>query len=232
MDIEQFIAHTDYEIRERTKNRLLEILKIGMTEVGNAQFGVEGIMSGLYIEMVWSFSEEDWNGYIKWAKELIQAKTKPKEYMEIHKDLERIKTVVILQAIEHDCNYNLIIHNHVNEKFDPERSTYEMVVDSYFEKPRPNVVILHKTDTMLVNLEHYFDDGWVTFIKKKIQEKESLKALSSDMYRNPPLLITNPYPKEKENFSRPDPVVNEPKVNRNDKCPCGSGQKYKNCCLK
>ena len=22
-----------------------------------------------------------------------------------------------------------------------------------------------------------------------------------------------------------------PKVNRNDKCPCGSGKKYKNCCM-
>ena len=29
------------------------------------------------------------------------------------------------------------------------------------------------------------------------------------------------------------PVVNEhPKVNRNDPCPCGSGKKYKKCCLK
>lgn len=28
------------------------------------------------------------------------------------------------------------------------------------------------------------------------------------------------------------PVVNEDKIGRNDKCPCGSGQKYKNCCGK
>ncbi|MDE7025159.1 MAG: SEC-C domain-containing protein, partial [Paramuribaculum sp.] len=28
---------------------------------------------------------------------------------------------------------------------------------------------------------------------------------------------------------RPTPVVNGPKVNRNDLCPCGSGKKYKNC---
>jgi uncharacterized protein YecA (UPF0149 family) len=27
-------------------------------------------------------------------------------------------------------------------------------------------------------------------------------------------------------------VRNEPKVGRNDPCPCGSGQKYKNCGLK
>ena len=29
------------------------------------------------------------------------------------------------------------------------------------------------------------------------------------------------------------PIVNnEPKVGRNDPCPCGSGKKYKNCCGK
>jgi preprotein translocase subunit SecA len=32
---------------------------------------------------------------------------------------------------------------------------------------------------------------------------------------------------------RRDPVVNtDPKVGRNDPCPCGSGKKYKNCCGK
>ena len=33
--------------------------------------------------------------------------------------------------------------------------------------------------------------------------------------------------------SKPQPIVNsEPKVGRNDLCPCGSGKKYKNCCGK
>mgnify|MGYP002519929400 CR=1 FL=1 len=35
------------------------------------------------------------------------------------------------------------------------------------------------------------------------------------------------------NNSKPQPIVNnEPKVGRNDPCPCGSGKKYKNCCGK
>jgi len=29
----------------------------------------------------------------------------------------------------------------------------------------------------------------------------------------------------------PVPVTSEPKVGRNDPCPCGSGKKYKKCCL-
>jgi len=27
------------------------------------------------------------------------------------------------------------------------------------------------------------------------------------------------------------PLVKDTKIGRNDKCPCGSGRKYKNCCL-
>lgn len=30
----------------------------------------------------------------------------------------------------------------------------------------------------------------------------------------------------------PKPQVKEHKISRNDPCPCGSGKKYKNCCLK
>lgn len=33
------------------------------------------------------------------------------------------------------------------------------------------------------------------------------------------------------NFSPAAPLVNTPKVGRNDPCPCGSGKKYKKCCL-
>ena len=32
--------------------------------------------------------------------------------------------------------------------------------------------------------------------------------------------------------AKPQPVKAQPKVGRNDPCPCGSGKKYKNCCGK
>lgn len=32
-------------------------------------------------------------------------------------------------------------------------------------------------------------------------------------------------------FTRPRPVVRDYHINRNDPCPCGSGLKYKKCCL-
>lgn len=32
-------------------------------------------------------------------------------------------------------------------------------------------------------------------------------------------------------FTKPRPVVKDYKIGRNDPCPCGSGLKYKKCCL-
>lgn len=63
------------ELKETTKNRLIEMNDMGMSEVGIAAFGVEGVMSGLYIEMVWNFSDEKFKDYMDWAKKLVANKT-------------------------------------------------------------------------------------------------------------------------------------------------------------
>lgn len=39
------------------------------------------------------------------------------------------------------------------------------------------------------------------------------------------------YEQQLESMTAMEPVVAEPKVGRNDLCPCGSGKKYKKCCL-
>lgn len=59
------------ERKERTKARLQEIIDCGMTEVGTASFGYKYVMSGLYIENVWSYTDEEFNSYMDWAKGLI-----------------------------------------------------------------------------------------------------------------------------------------------------------------
>ena len=67
--------------KERTKNRLTEMYDLGMTEVGVAQFGIKDVMSGLYIEMVWSYTDEEFKSYMDWVKSLIKEKgwVKPEE---------------------------------------------------------------------------------------------------------------------------------------------------------
>ena len=76
INIEEKLKYTENYIKERTLARLVEISELGLTEVGSDQFGVEGIMSGLYIEMVWSFDDERWKDYVDWIKELIISKSK------------------------------------------------------------------------------------------------------------------------------------------------------------
>ncbi len=60
--------------KERTKKRLTEIVDLGMEETGIASFGYKGVMSGLYIEKVWNYSDEDFKHYMDWVKDLIKQK--------------------------------------------------------------------------------------------------------------------------------------------------------------
>jgi hypothetical protein len=70
---------------------------------------------------------------------------------DIYKDIEMIKLLAIDQAKKHNCNYNVILKNpDENGKFDSDKgSTYEFVADTYFEKPRPHAILLHKTDDLI-----------------------------------------------------------------------------------
>lgn len=61
---------------ERTRTRLTQILNLGMSEVSIAEFGAKGIMSGLYIERVWSYSDAEFSDYLQWAKSLIDKEQK------------------------------------------------------------------------------------------------------------------------------------------------------------
>ncbi len=68
--------------------------------------------------------------------------------MNIHYNLEAIKMIACEYAKKHNCNYNIIIHNPDEFGNFTQGSTYEFVVDSYFEKERPNVKLLFKTDDL------------------------------------------------------------------------------------
>ena len=47
-----------------------------------------------------------------------------------------------------------------------------------------------------------------------------------------PMLPPEPAAPSPSSYVAPKPVVREPKIGRNDPCPCGSGKKYKKCCGK
>lgn len=60
---------------DRTRKRLMQMADMGMEEIGFASFGVRDIMSGLYVEYIWSYDDEKWEDYINWVKELVIEKT-------------------------------------------------------------------------------------------------------------------------------------------------------------
>jgi hypothetical protein len=61
--------------KERTLKRLTEMANLGMEETGTASFGYKNVMSGLYIEKVWGYSDSDFSDYMKWVKDLIKEKS-------------------------------------------------------------------------------------------------------------------------------------------------------------
>jgi uncharacterized protein YecA (UPF0149 family) len=72
-----------------------------------------------------------------------------------------------------------------------------------------------------------------------LAEEQDLIALGKAQLRQ--FLTTGDYeellPERKGNYKymrkrRITPVFRIPKTGRNDKCPCGSGKKYKHCCLR
>jgi len=74
IDRKDLYQNGDPQNEPRTRKRLIQISKIGMTEVMRAEFGIEGLMSGLYIEYAWRYSDKEWDGYIDWVKGLIRDK--------------------------------------------------------------------------------------------------------------------------------------------------------------
>ena len=69
--------------------------------------------------------------------------------------------------------------------------------------------------------------SWEQDNKKEDQEKRLLEAIcvQHEIDHLNGITIHN-----RENKSKP--IISEKKIGRNDPCPCGSGKKYKKCCLK
>ena len=90
IDNNDFYEHSKPELKERTRQRLTQIAELGMEETGIASFGYKGIMSGLYIKKVWSYSDEDFKDYMEWAKELISSKiTNAKDLAHLYSEQEQ-----------------------------------------------------------------------------------------------------------------------------------------------
>ena len=146
--------------------------------------------------------------------------------MSVYKDLNAITSVALHYAKEHNVNYNITIHNAINDQFDPKESTYEFVADSYFEKDRPNCVIVDTTDDINERLKTEEDEKQPDPFILQGDEFLDLKNITQ---QDP-----HKYIEELLGEFRNSPGVtiyrDAPKVQNNESCTCGSGKKYKKCC--
>lgn len=53
-----------------TEERLKQLNSLGCESVGFGQFGIPNVFSGLYVEKVWSYTDEQWDDYIEWFTNL------------------------------------------------------------------------------------------------------------------------------------------------------------------
>lgn len=64
----------------------------------------------------------------------------------------------------------------------------------------------------------------------------SIEVIEEYMNRVKPIIIENDdrimYADGQKRYDNIKPVRTEPKIGRNDSCPCNSGKKYKHCCIK
>jgi len=97
------------------------------------------------------------------------------------------------------------------EEPDPENLPWtRLVVHHHEDGPKPG--------TATVDFSAYFDDDGSEGV---LHEKSEFQLIDGVWYYARPLR-TGPAPVK----------AAHPKVGRNDPCPCGSGKKYKQCCLK
>lgn len=69
VDRQDFYEHgCSDEKKQRTRKRLVQLAKLGFKEVGVAEFGIPGVVSGIYIESVWFQDNHKWNDKIAWMK--------------------------------------------------------------------------------------------------------------------------------------------------------------------
>lgn len=165
--------------------------------------------------------------------------------MNIHHDLEAIKMVAIEETKNYGYNYNIIINN-PNDKgeFDLSAgSTYEFVADSYFNTPRPNVILLHRTKDLLEVeevsrfLDSFSPEAPYMKMRKEIElnnaEMEILNSSNDDKGKLKKGLSIVRIEADGVNYKNGklglERIAN---TNRNDKCNCGSGKKFKKCCGK
>jgi len=149
-----------------------------------------------------------------------------------HPEIRRMERALLLQLVDSAWKDHLLAMDHL-------RSAVGFVgyaqVDPKVEYKREGMkrfsemwVSISERATDLVFRMEQLDEGFVGSTWVETEAKHEQAATTGDMAAQQQQAISN-----SQGESRPEPIRNRSKrVGRNESCPCGSGKKYKNCCLR
>ena len=89
-------------------------------------------------------------------------------------------------------------------------------------------------DTIMGQMANFIDDenqNALDKLSEAVEEAREQEAAANPNMAAAAMGATASYDEFMRTMRNKKPVKKDYKVGRNDKCPCGSGRKYKNCCL-
>jgi uncharacterized protein YecA (UPF0149 family) len=133
-------------------------------------------------------------------------------------------------------------NNFWQEYFLKEQKNYEAIIEAKETSLKGSITELAEKFSMTTTEFAGFLDGISTSLESELEltiawDKlyyNMLNAKADWLYNIPAwdgLLTVEDRKEIKKQFNKDHIVVNDNKVGRNDPCPCGSGKKYKKCCL-
>jgi len=166
-------------------------------------------------------------------EEIIAIKDEIGSQVSVFSELEKLKgdpSIDELFAEMLDCELHLCDDKHCMD-CKLEQFAYEMDVVAEMESFRGDILRLKKSYPELYELKQGFFDNVLNHKKEQYLLNTYGKRLKKYFKQFPERF--EPEDEAEEYQFNPEPYRRpEPKVGRNDPCPCGSGKKYKKCCGK
>ena len=177
--------------------------------------------------------------------DILESKNTGAHREEVAKELQEIQCFVKYTKLRNDSRIHeaiiemttFLLDDRVSDNQD-ERAYLECGIVAEHEQIRPSIKILRKDypEFFKLNQQFYMD---VLNDKKTMSLMEKYYKLSKKYRNDNPFIYDDDGDDELDEFfsfmeeeSQKPYVREQPKVGRNDPCPCGSGKKYKKCCGK
>ncbi len=148
------------------------------------------------------------------------------ELMAYYKELLRTNdNMTILTLLINLCTdiYPGEVYEEIKEAYENDKVDYLMIgmesVDRAISEGKSSVLARAKRNSHLQKIDDTIGElRYWSYFKNNSRDKH----FDQLMNKNPGFM----------SLPKCTPIVNEPKIGRNDPCPCGSGKKYKKCCGK